>query len=594
MRVTRVTRRHPVQFGPTMTLPVPSTGEVHATALPRLLGDLGMAGATGTLLVEHDGGLSRAFFREGRPVGATVFTRFKPLGVFLMERGIIDFEALDRSLAEVARSRRPQGRILVELGVLTEEALQEGLQAQQASNLMNLLSLDSGQFRLETAEPPPPWTEDIRLDPLGVLRALFEQEAQIPRVGKLLEEMGDGRVRCRLPPETIAGLGLEPAARQLIETLLEPQPVIDAIAGAGLEARQAGAVVAAAWCLGWFETSSGAEVAAAPPAGPADAPVPEVSAQERGDEASPDVRARRSRLLRQAFRNIPGAERLGAAKAEAAAAPPADPPPAKTHQETSRPSREPGLSAEAQAMVREVVIVKKRMASDDFYKRLGIERRASLAEVKAAYLNLVKRYHPDRVAALALPKAAADDLHVVFEAIQEAYDTLRDPGARKGYDALLNDDRIRGDRQNVRKVAEAEINLKKGAGLVNAKDWAGALRCLEMARKVDPSNGRCEAYHAWARYNAGPKEKLKEEVRAQLVRATTLVGGKALGHYYLGILARMDGSLDKAERHFRQAVKADSKFTEAVSELRVVRRRMEKDNTTSTQRLLRKILGEKD
>ena len=63
----------------------------------------------------------------------------------------------------------------------------------------------------------------------------------------------------------------------------------------------------------------------------------------------------------------------------------------------------------------------------DFYVILGIERDATLVDVKRAYKRLARRYHPDinpgdRLAA------------VQFKQIAEAYATLSDPDRRRRYD----------------------------------------------------------------------------------------------------------------------------------------------------------------
>lgn len=63
----------------------------------------------------------------------------------------------------------------------------------------------------------------------------------------------------------------------------------------------------------------------------------------------------------------------------------------------------------------------------DFYVILGLDRAATLAEVKRAYRRLARRYHPDinpgdRVAA------------AQFRQIVQAYETLSDPERRRRYD----------------------------------------------------------------------------------------------------------------------------------------------------------------
>lgn len=65
-----------------------------------------------------------------------------------------------------------------------------------------------------------------------------------------------------------------------------------------------------------------------------------------------------------------------------------------------------------------------------FYEILGVEKNADDATIKAAYRKLAKEYHPDRNPN---DKTAED----MAKAINEAYDTLKDPQKRAAYDYEL-------------------------------------------------------------------------------------------------------------------------------------------------------------
>ena len=69
------------------------------------------------------------------------------------------------------------------------------------------------------------------------------------------------------------------------------------------------------------------------------------------------------------------------------------------------------------------------MARRDLYAVLGVARNASNDEVKKAYRNLARRYHPDR---------NDGDEHAAerFREIAEAYETISNPDLRSRYDRL--------------------------------------------------------------------------------------------------------------------------------------------------------------
>src|SRR5665213_3475327 len=64
----------------------------------------------------------------------------------------------------------------------------------------------------------------------------------------------------------------------------------------------------------------------------------------------------------------------------------------------------------------------------DFYIVLGIERAATVGDVKRAYKRLARRYHPDINPGDRMAEAQ-------FRQIAEAYETLSDPDRRRRYDA---------------------------------------------------------------------------------------------------------------------------------------------------------------
>src|SRR5205085_6830738 len=116
-------------------------GDLSKAPLAALLVEALRERATGLLTLEHGAGMSKVYVRDGAPVGAQVFVGFQPLGQFLLARGLIDFEVLDRSLAELAKSGKRQGEFFVESGAITQEALDRALSEQHAGYLHQLAAL---------------------------------------------------------------------------------------------------------------------------------------------------------------------------------------------------------------------------------------------------------------------------------------------------------------------------------------------------------------------------------------------------------------------------------------------------------------------
>lgn len=66
------------------------------------------------------------------------------------------------------------------------------------------------------------------------------------------------------------------------------------------------------------------------------------------------------------------------------------------------------------------------MNKEDYYKTLGIDKNASVEEIKKAYRKLAVKYHPD--------KGGGKEAEAKFKEINEAYQILSDPQKRKAYD----------------------------------------------------------------------------------------------------------------------------------------------------------------
>ncbi len=64
----------------------------------------------------------------------------------------------------------------------------------------------------------------------------------------------------------------------------------------------------------------------------------------------------------------------------------------------------------------------------DYYKTLGVDKKATPEEIKKAYRKLARKYHPDR-------NPDDKDAEARFKEISQAHDVIGDPDKRKQYDS---------------------------------------------------------------------------------------------------------------------------------------------------------------
>ncbi|MEQ1854502.1 MAG: DnaJ domain-containing protein [Chthoniobacteraceae bacterium] len=110
----------------------------------------------------------------------------------------------------------------------------------------------------------------------------------------------------------------------------------------------------------------------------------------------------------------------------------------------------------------------------DHYERLGLDRRCTTAEIRAAYRALSKKHHPD--VNPDSPEAVART-----QALNEAHETLGDTARRRAYDRELNGAAAPSERG----TARIERNISQDVRL-RAEDF---LRGTTLAVRVsDPAN----------------------------------------------------------------------------------------------------------
>lgn len=97
----------------------------------------------------------------------------------------------------------------------------------------------------------------------------------------------------------------------------------------------------------------------------------------------------------------------------------------------------------------------------DYYKILGVDRKASQKEIKAAYRKLARKYHPDL-------NPDNKDAKRNFQQVNEAHEVLSDPEKRKKYDQYGEEwkhaEEYEKAGQQYRQQANYRYNQQPGGG----------------------------------------------------------------------------------------------------------------------------------
>ena len=131
---------------------MPVVGTFSTMPLPDLLQWLGTAEKTGTLRVERGRSVKTIRLREGRVTGCLSDDPSLRLGQFLLSRKKINEEQLRQGLTTQEKSSGFLGQILVEMGALTSDEIQQELEAKAQEIIYSLFDWSDGVFRFEDEE----------------------------------------------------------------------------------------------------------------------------------------------------------------------------------------------------------------------------------------------------------------------------------------------------------------------------------------------------------------------------------------------------------------------------------------------------------
>jgi len=513
------------------------------------------AQAAGRLVLETDRGTFTLHFKRGAIEHASSDAPEDDLGAFLLARGVVDAEAL--AAAEEVRGDHAGDLVsaLAGLRLLNPAESFRVLQEHGGAVVARALGAEKGRCRFTPGAPLPPSSFPLgsrwgmlceaarRLDGLSVRKLLGD------RAQRTASRAG-GRV-------DLAELRLtahEARAAALFDGQSSPAALAEARPAEAETILRTALLLAETELLAFGEVvrsaSAPSPAATASARAPAEAPLP----------GPPPAGGGRETKTSSATGNPPSP--AAAPKPQAVRAKPAPKPePAPA----ARPPK-PVVSQDPAALR----AVHERVVAGDHFEALGVKREATSAQIKTAYFQLAKSYHPDAGPANEPPeikKLRAD----IFARLGEAWGVLGDEAKRAEYVRLLASGGVA--EVDISAIFQAEETFRKATVLVRTRQYDKALEALAEAMKLNADEPEFGVWKSWVEFLVAHDRARQHAASAAVIEAALKKVPRCMpGYLFLGQMAKIMGDVALAERHLKRGLELDGEHSELARELKYLRK----------------------
>jgi tetratricopeptide (TPR) repeat protein len=552
--------------------PVPTAnGTLAKTPLVHLLLYVLDKKLSGTLdLLTPDKRSASVVFVAGQPGKVRTSEPVAYLGRVLLELGFLTEEQLTRSLADLAKQKaagpRLHGEALLGQGLIDQAKLSKGLHEQIARKLRHAAAMPPetvyGYF--EAFDGLARWggAPESGVDPYSVLWSMVREHPSLEHVQGALQKIGASALRVRGPD--VSRLGLTGEELKLVELMRErPLGVADMTKAGQLNERTAQLLaylllvtkqvdVLAAEARASRPPIIGQRLSRPPtplgsirPSGAA--PVARSSSPiEAARVSSPQPIARPSTPMEAGRRSAPPGERVSILPVP------------------------PGLSPELTARWKEITERASTIDRADYFSMLDVAKDTTVEEIESAYFALAKVWHPDRLPAELAP--IRDACSRVFGRMSEARATLTDAKQRERYLKLVAEGSGSPETQEtVARVVEASTHFQKADICFKRNDMAQAEEFCRRAIELDDTQPDYLAMLAWL--IALKPESQGGDATMQCIRmldkAVAMSAHCEKAFFWRGMLYKRLGKAELASRDFKKSAELNPRNIDAVREVRL-------------------------
>jgi curved DNA-binding protein CbpA len=223
----------------------------------------------------------------------------------------------------------------------------------------------------------------------------------------------------------------------------------------------------------------------------------------------------------------------------------------------------------------------QKLLAQDYFIALGVARAASADEVKRAFVEAAKRWHPDRV------PDGLDELRPlyakVFARLEIARATISDPARRDRYIEELAKPSKAATAGEV-SSAEAALEFRKAEALLKKNDAVQAERHLRRAVQLAPNMVAYQVLLVWLQAKPG---STPDELRKLVVDLDRLIAKDQeceRAWFYRGQLRKRLDLVKEAHADFVRASELDPNNIETQREVRIYKMRQEKTPETRSSK----------
>jgi len=205
----------------------------------------------------------------------------------------------------------------------------------------------------------------------------------------------------------------------------------------------------------------------------------------------------------------------------------------------------------------------------DYYQLLGIERNANTVQIQAAFFQLAKQLHPDKLG----PELAdlRDAGSRIFSRLTDAQQTLTDPNRRTEYDRQLARGLTASDdeQERIQLVVHAATSFQKAEVLFKKRMFAAAELEAKRAHDDDPEQSDYLALLAWIQANKPNADSQLPQILDTLNLAVKMGPENEKNRFYRAqVLSRL-GRHREALADYRFVVSKNPHHIDALRELRI-------------------------